>query len=148
MAGKHFVVRCLIDGQPHPVTKQPYLLHVMTHGKASHPTHKVIKTKEDALAHFQSAATTHRIEDEDGVRFVSHIDGEGNEHTISEIEEVEEYDPAVHGTDAGDPKARADLDMAVAALMKGRSAPVDPSVKAPSVPPEALAAVLKSKPTA
>lgn len=138
MAHKHFVARCLLDGLPHPQTGEPYLLHVTTHGKKSHVAHKAIKTAADALEHFQHLATRHRIEDEDGVRYVHHISADGEEHKISNIEPVEEYDVNKHGFDPGN---RAPPDV-LAAVMKSSENSV-PLPKAPAIPPEVLAATLK-----
>ncbi len=139
MEKKHFVSRCLIDGQPNPATGEPYLIHVVTHGRKAHEEHHTIKTADDALLHFQMLATNHQIEDEDGVRYVSHIDGEGNEHTINEIEPAEEYDSEKHGTDTGN-RVPEEVLMAL-----GKSGKAEKRTSArPLAPAEALAAVLKS----
>src|SRR5512146_1736038 len=76
-----FVVRCKIDGKP-------MCIGVQTHGSGSkHPMVPVIRTAEQAYEHVVRMSRTHEIEEEDGtVRYVHHIDAEGEEHCITDIE--------------------------------------------------------------
>lgn len=82
MANPIFRVKCKIDGEEHTID-------VQTHGnRSTHPSVPVIRTKEQALAHVKGMSETHRFEEDDGtVRHAAHIDGNGDEHTITDIGE-------------------------------------------------------------
>jgi hypothetical protein len=93
-----FHVKCKLDGVD-------AVLAVQTHGNRSvTPDVPIVRTREQAVAHVRKLAETHRIEDESGVRYVHHIDGAGDEHTITDICKPEEVQIAEPGNS---PRARA-----------------------------------------
>lgn len=81
MSNPLFAVKCKIDGNPTTI-------HVQTHGdKMGHPSLKVVRTEADAVEHIHKLAMNHWIDDNaGGGYFCAHIDAEGEEHFITDIE--------------------------------------------------------------
>lgn len=98
MANPMFHVPCKIDGKE-------VKLGVQTHGNRAHPHCPIIRTEAQAEEHVRKLSQLHALDNETGeeidpaiapagsFRYVHHIDGEGNEHTITDIGKAYRVDP-------------------------------------------------------